>query len=168
MEKKKGRREEPAETQSDGRREKESAGAIRAAPLFGDDAEHRAGEGRAEAPTALQPAGDDGGAAQGRGGRAWRGIPAETRPAVDLVVSGGRMKTARRRGSTSCPPVARQHSTATCFICCCATAPEATVVAVQEERGSAGPDARGRGGDGDVGASPTRSGRPSEVSPSVA
>ena len=65
--KKKGRREEPTETQSDGRREKEPAGAIRAAPLFGDGAEHRAGEGRAEAPTALQPAGDDGGAARGRG-----------------------------------------------------------------------------------------------------
>ena len=64
-EKKKGRREEPAETQSDGRRE-EHAGAIRAAPLFGDDAEHRAGEGTAEAPTALQPTGDDG-VVDGRG-----------------------------------------------------------------------------------------------------
>ena len=52
---KKGRREEPAETQSDGRREKEPAGAIRAAPLFGDGAEHRAGEGRTEAPRRCNP-----------------------------------------------------------------------------------------------------------------
>jgi hypothetical protein len=39
------------------------------------------------------------------------------------------MKTAWRHGSISWPAVARQLNATTCFLCCCMTAPKATVVA---------------------------------------